>query len=319
MKKEANMEGIILTHLSGSKANQEDVFPLSQLEDIIIGRDPWSHVLFDESETMVGRQHAKISRHPDDPSQFFITDQNSRNGTYVNQLRIFGMARLKPGDVVQCGFGGPEFRFSVEPETDRLNAPYTPAPTVNLLKHPPLESAVPNQSLVDSPGTSLAPLEQDEITIERAITPVTRKSNKGLVVGSGVFMGLIVLGAGFLLFRNFKSFSSNIVENPGLTSQPSPQPTATDGKIEPSPLPSASIEVGKDSQSPGTAVAPTGNALTATPATVRRNPAPVKRRPRVTRKRTVVMSSSDAKKEAKRLKKEREKREKEAKKNKSKY
>jgi hypothetical protein len=326
MNKEANMEGIILTHLSGSKANQEDVFPLDQLEDIMIGRDPWSHVLYEESEAMVGRQHARISRHPDDPTQFFITDLNSRNGTYVNQLRIFGMARLKPGDVVQCGFGGPEFRFSVEPETDRLNAPFTPAPTINLLKHPPVGAAEPNLSLVDPPSASLAPIEQDEVTIERRVAPAKRGLSKGFVVGSGVFMGLIALASGFFLYRNFKPNSPNLVENPGISSQPSPLLNAVDGKIEPSPLPSPTTEVGKGTQLPGTAVTPVGNALTATPTTtgrspgttVRRNLTPIRRSPRITRRKTVVMSSSDAKKEAKRLKKEREKREKEARKNKSK-
>jgi hypothetical protein len=335
MNKEANMEGIILTHLSGSKANQEDVFPLDQLEDILIGRDPWSHVLYGESEAMVGRQHAKISRHPDDPSQFFITDLKSRNGTYVNQLRIFGMARLKPGDVVQCGFGGPEFRFSVEPETDRLNAPYTPAPTINMLKHPLMESAAgsavepaePNLSLVSPPSASLAPTEEDEITVERRVAPAKKGLSKSLVVGSGIFMGLIALASGLFLYRNFKPNTANLVENPGISSQPSPQLNAADVKLEPSPLPSPTTGAGKDAQLPGAAIAPTGNALTAAPIrnastvskpaspTVRRTTTAANRR-RVTARKPVVLSRSDAKKEAKRLKKEREKREKETKKNK---
>src|SRR5262249_12674002 len=111
------MEYIVLNHLSGSKANQEDRFPLDQFKEIILGRDPSATVSFNEvAEAMVGRSHARITRNIALPSLFFITDLNSRNGTFVNQQRITGAVGIKTGDIIQCGVGGPIFRFKIETE-----------------------------------------------------------------------------------------------------------------------------------------------------------------------------------------------------------
>src|SRR5919205_1745580 len=98
------MERIVLRHLSGSKANQVEEFPLSHFKELMIGRDPSSSVKYDpDRDDLVGRQHAKITRNPSDPSQFQVTDLGSRNGTFVNKQRIVGMVNLTPGDLVQFG------------------------------------------------------------------------------------------------------------------------------------------------------------------------------------------------------------------------
>ncbi|MET0647712.1 MAG: trypsin-like peptidase domain-containing protein [Pyrinomonadaceae bacterium] len=110
------MERIVLKHLSGSKANQVEEFPLNHVKELILGRDPSSTVKYDpDRDDLVGRQHAKITQDPNDPSQFIVTDMNSRNGTFVNRQRITGTVRVNPGDVVQLGPGGPEFVFEIEP------------------------------------------------------------------------------------------------------------------------------------------------------------------------------------------------------------
>ncbi|HEX8149093.1 MAG TPA: trypsin-like peptidase domain-containing protein [Pyrinomonadaceae bacterium] len=110
------MERIVLKHLSGSKANQVEEFPLNHVKELILGRDPSSTVKYDpDRDDLVGRQHAKITQDPNDPSQFIVADMNSRNGTFVNRQRINGSVRVNPGDVVQLGPGGPEFVFEVEP------------------------------------------------------------------------------------------------------------------------------------------------------------------------------------------------------------
>src|SRR5215216_6123822 len=110
------MERIVVKHLSGSKANQVEEFPLAHVKELILGRDPSSTVKYDpDRDDLVGRQHAKITQDPNDPSQFIFTDLNSRNGTFVNRQRISGTVRVNPGDVVQLGPGGPEFVFDVEP------------------------------------------------------------------------------------------------------------------------------------------------------------------------------------------------------------
>lgn len=110
------MERIVLKHLSGSKANQVEEFPLAHVKELILGRDASSTVKYDpDRDDLVGRQHAKITQDPNDPSQFIVSDLNSRNGTFVNRQRITGTVRVNPGDVVQLGPGGPEFVFEIEP------------------------------------------------------------------------------------------------------------------------------------------------------------------------------------------------------------
>ena len=110
------MERIVLKHLSGSKANQVEEFPLQHVKELVLGRDPSSTVKYDpDRDDLVGRQHARIAQDPNDPSQFIITDLNSRNGTFVNRQRIAGTTRINPGDIVQLGPSGPEFVFDVEP------------------------------------------------------------------------------------------------------------------------------------------------------------------------------------------------------------
>ncbi|MBQ7449632.1 MAG: FHA domain-containing protein [Paludibacteraceae bacterium] len=69
------------------------------MKTITIGRYPDNNVVV--NDPVVGRHHAKITRHND--GRFTITDLNSRNGTFVNGKRVSGEIRLNPGDVVQVG------------------------------------------------------------------------------------------------------------------------------------------------------------------------------------------------------------------------
>jgi sugar lactone lactonase YvrE len=170
----------------------------------------------EEAEIMVGRQHAKITRNPALTFLFFITDLNSRNGTFVNQQRIFGTASLKPGDVVQCGLGGPEFRFDVEPDTDQLGAGLSP--TANLLEQARVERARPDLPPAASPSAALGPIAGTRVEPLRA--PAKDRSRKRLIVGGGILIGVLALVAGFLLYRSVGSNGSSGAE--GLTSASPP-------------------------------------------------------------------------------------------------
>ena len=91
------MERVIFRHISGSKANQVEEFPLAQFVEAVVGRDPGSTVKYDPArDDLVGRQHARIARDPASPYHFTITDLNSRNGTFVNKQRIVGTTTLSP-------------------------------------------------------------------------------------------------------------------------------------------------------------------------------------------------------------------------------
>src|SRR5262245_8551814 len=136
------MERIVLRHLSGSKANQVEEFPLSHFKEVSIGRDPLSTVKYNpDRDDLVGRLHAKITQDPGDPSQFLVTDLNSRNARYVNKQRIVGPARLVAGDLVQFGAGGPEFQFDTEPRALR----------------PTRTASGPSGPLMGSPGIPVIP------------------------------------------------------------------------------------------------------------------------------------------------------------------
>jgi serine protease Do len=117
------MKRIVLKHISGSKANQIEEFPLHLFSEIIIGRDASATVKYDPNrDDLVGRQHAKIAVDPANNSQFFLNDLNSRNGSFVNKQRVTGSVKLTPGDVVQFGAGGPELIFDLDPRPENFVA-----------------------------------------------------------------------------------------------------------------------------------------------------------------------------------------------------
>jgi serine protease Do len=110
------MERIVLRHLKGSKASQREEFPLDTHRTLTFGRDPSCEVRFDpDRDDLVGRQHARITRDGGDGTRFVLSDLASRNGTFVNKVRLMGEHVLTPGDVIQLGAGGPEMEFDLDP------------------------------------------------------------------------------------------------------------------------------------------------------------------------------------------------------------
>lgn len=202
------MERIVLRHLSGSKANQVEEFPLSHVKEVVFGRDPSATVKYDpDRDDLVGRQHAKLAQDSNDPTQFTITDLNSRNGTFVNRQKITGTTRINVGDTVQFGPGGPEFQFDLEPrppntaKTTRI-APGSFAPTVqdtpatrvvNTGGMPGPTGAPSTYPMTGSPTGTVG-----KATVERMISHTvteTKKSQsrKFLFLGGAAFAGVIVL------------------------------------------------------------------------------------------------------------------------------
>jgi pSer/pThr/pTyr-binding forkhead associated (FHA) protein len=220
------MEYIVLNHLSGSKANQEERFPLDQFKEIIIGRDSSATVSFNEvTGAMVGRNHARITRNLAIPSLFFITDLNSRNGTFVNQQRISGTVALKTGDVIQCGIGGPIFRFNFEVETDSDGGTLASWPTLDALETVrPLKS---NPQIEAAPAEAVGPAAKTAVVPVKA--PEVSRSRKHLIVGGGVLIGLITFAAAFLAYRGFGSGAASGAESSG-GGGASPPPNAGSGK-----------------------------------------------------------------------------------------
>ncbi|HEX3558337.1 MAG TPA: trypsin-like peptidase domain-containing protein [Pyrinomonadaceae bacterium] len=223
------MERIVLKHLSGSKANQVEEFPLNHVKELILGRDPSSTVKYDpDRDDLVGRQHARISQDPNDPTQFIVSDLNSRNGTFVNRQRIVGTTRVNPGDVVQLGPGGPEFVFDVEPRPQGATKPTrvaTPGPMAPTMQGPstrvaPTGGGAPPPTFPPTAGAHTAPSGGGvgKATVERIVSANVQQAKKSqgrtfLAVGAAVIiLVVVVLGGvgGYMIWRTKSQSSAEV-------------------------------------------------------------------------------------------------------------
>ncbi|MGQ9898630.1 MAG: trypsin-like peptidase domain-containing protein [Acidobacteriota bacterium] len=224
---------IVLRHVSGSRVNQVEEFPLAHLKELEIGRDASCQVRYDpDRDDLVGRHHAKISTEGGEHPVFTLKDLGSRNGTYVNRQRIAAPVRLYPGDVVQLGPGGPEFIFDVEPrppEPPRPTriagdgiAPPSAKPTriaeVQSAAAPPVAVAspmppagalgAPPSAAVWQPPVTMPPAVADgrvgKATVERMIGQAKSDNRLAIVLVSSVVL-LIVAGlVGYLGYLGYK-------------------------------------------------------------------------------------------------------------------
>lgn len=102
---------LLLTIESGSLAGQ--MFDLTS-GFITIGRSDNCSIRFDPlSEKIASKQHAFIEAKPDG---FYLTDNSSTNGTFVNGERI-QTTKLNSGDQIQFGRNGNTAKVSIETET----------------------------------------------------------------------------------------------------------------------------------------------------------------------------------------------------------
>jgi hypothetical protein len=182
----------------------------------------------DDDDAVVGRRHARITRNPALTSLFFITDLDSRNGTFVNNQRVQGAVTLNPGDVVQCGPGGPEFLFDVESEPVRRYAEPRPGPPANPFKQTPEQAGVADLKLSNLP----------------AEVP-SRK--RGVVVGV-VLIGLIAIGGGYAGYRSLRSNYLSGAARPGAAPEQNASPDTGAEKYGHVHLSGAAAESEKDAQ-----------------------------------------------------------------------
>lgn len=202
---------MLIKHLSGSKANQVEEFALKYHNDLIFGREEGATVKFDpDRDDLVGRQHAKISRDPNDPNGFLVEDMNSRNGTFLNKQRINGRTKLNPGDLIQLGTGGPEFQFDVEPRPANSTKATRIAEAAAFGKASP-ETRVASTNVSGSGGmlnsiptapssTSKPPGTVGKATVERMISHTVSETKKsqgrkfGVIGGAAALAVLILFG-----------------------------------------------------------------------------------------------------------------------------
>jgi len=195
---------LIVRHLSGSKANQVEEFPLLDHPVVSIGRTATSSVKYDpDRDDLVSREHAKIEQDKNDPTRFTIEDLSSRNGTFVNKQRIIGVAMIKPGDVIQFGPGGPEFEFDLDPRPDSLMRATRLAdtPSARPTRASGAAALAPDRSTAapSATGSSQRPGVGRE-TLERVVAETKGETQRTVMMASGGLLVLIALVASYLVF-----------------------------------------------------------------------------------------------------------------------
>jgi serine protease Do len=117
------MRKLVIRHLSGSKANQIEEFPLAGVKEITLGRDPKCQIAFDPiRDTVVSRRHARITVVGDEHISFRLADLGSHNGTFLNGEQITEEENLLPDDTIELGKSGVKFEFDVVPRPEHMAA-----------------------------------------------------------------------------------------------------------------------------------------------------------------------------------------------------
>ncbi|HAJ60802.1 MAG TPA: PrsW family intramembrane metalloprotease [Cyanobacteria bacterium UBA8543] len=138
-------------------------YPLSEDQEIAIGRDPSCQIVLDHNQyTIVSRRHAIIR--PVAPlgnglPRWEICDQNSANGTYINRQKLQGCQQLKAGDRIELGQHGPQFIFDCQFNPNLKATPLHSPPN-------PTNVATPKQTSV-TPVGSVAPRKSDSVTFSQ--------------------------------------------------------------------------------------------------------------------------------------------------------
>jgi serine protease Do len=111
----------VFIHITGLKRGQRETISESQIS---VGRAPSSTLAFAPTDTRASAHHAEIAF---DGTGYVLRDAGSTNGTYVNGRRVY-TTRLKPGDIIEFGTGGPQVQFELEGEVEAplLVAPVAP-------------------------------------------------------------------------------------------------------------------------------------------------------------------------------------------------
>lgn len=198
-------ENVILRHLKGSRAGSTDTFPLASVADLTLGRDPLAQVLFDpDKDDLVGRQHARITRDPNDPIRFTLTDLDSRNGTFLNRMRITGTVPLAPGDVIQLGAGGPELRFEIDPlpsayvKQTRLGGPTAPETRLAGPTAPPKDETPAAAAAASAPSKPVV----GKATVERMVHQTRSESRRNTMVAAAAVILAVAAGGAWLKSRS---------------------------------------------------------------------------------------------------------------------
>jgi serine protease Do len=189
---------IIIRHISGTRLHQTDEFQTDGMRAITAGRSDSANIQLDsQREDMVSREHLRITPQTPGSDIFLLTDLNSRNGTFLNRLRISQSSSIRHNDVVQLGPDGPEFRFELDPPP--MSA-VKPTRFVDGAQQAALSRMTPTREVALG-GPQARPIGR--ATVERMLGDtfgkVKKESNKTLWIGIAALVLIIVVGATTLM------------------------------------------------------------------------------------------------------------------------
>lgn len=172
-----------LVFLTGSKSGSS--IPLGS-DRSTVGRAADQNIRFSPDEILVSAQHATIYREGD---RYLIRDEGSRNGTFVNHVKVTEK-ELTEGDVVQFGPGGPSAQFALE-DTDAMT------PTLDLSKgKAPAELVRAAQRRVGERPTHMNPVQKGFSATREFVAVAYQRSSKRARWTTIALVTLIVLGVG---------------------------------------------------------------------------------------------------------------------------
>jgi S1-C subfamily serine protease len=186
---------IILKHVNSTNGAPPSEYEAARVTQLTLGRDPTCEVRFDpDREDLVSRRHAQISVEGSDPFEYYVADLGSRNGTYVNRQRISGKVRIKGGDLIQLGPGGPEISFELDPPEPKVRPTRMADEPVYAPSAPTREASSVTVSPSPAASVSVAPRAVSKATVEKMIAAQQSRSRTPLLWLGGLL--ILVLGAG---------------------------------------------------------------------------------------------------------------------------
>lgn len=191
---------LLIRHIAGSKKGQVENFSAASNPEIRIGRGLENDVSFDPvKEDTISRDHCRIIQDSANPDHFFITDSQSKNGTFLNDILTAGKTEIFAGDVVKLGKEGPSFEFDLDPR-----------PQSHIKKTRIIDSMAAKETKIHT-ATDLPKATSEKTppvkegigknTMQHMIRESEKKSKTGLVI---TILAVLLLAStgGYLLYKN---------------------------------------------------------------------------------------------------------------------
>lgn len=220
---------VLIRHIAGSKKGQVEKFEVANTPEIKIGRGLENNVGFDPvKEDTISRNHCSIVQDGANPERFYISDSQSKNGTFVNDSLIIGKTELFAGDIVKLGKEGPSFEFDLDPR------PQSHIKKTRIIDPVAIkETKIHSSNDLPKATSEKAPPTKEGIgknTMQHMIRESEKKSKTGLLITVLAILLLASTG-GYLLYKKTGVKEIVHVKDPKTTFTPTEIAKANQDKV----------------------------------------------------------------------------------------